>query len=240
MSSWVPNSPRCALPTLSTTETAGGAIAQRVRRWPRPRAPISSTRNRVLRSARSTVSGRPSSLLNDPWVATVGAAAPSTAPRRSLVEVLPCEPVTAATVRPGRAARTWRARRPRATWTSSTTTAGTPTGRPARTAAAPPATADAANRWASRCSPTKAANSPPGSGALLSRNAGPVTVTGSGSSWTVPSTTSAISARVIAIMAPPRRAGSPPAPAASRGRRPGRRRGAPSLVPPGRSRGPCP
>ena len=38
-----------------------------------PRAPISSTRYRVAGSARSTVSGSPSSLLKEPWVATVGA-----------------------------------------------------------------------------------------------------------------------------------------------------------------------
>ena len=40
--------------------------------WPMPRAPISSTRNRVAGSARSTVYGWPSSLLNEPAGATVG------------------------------------------------------------------------------------------------------------------------------------------------------------------------
>ena len=40
---------------------------------PMPRAPISTTRNRVVAVARSTVSGTPISLLRLPAVATVGA-----------------------------------------------------------------------------------------------------------------------------------------------------------------------
>ena len=60
---------------------------------PGPRAPISSTRKRVRSSASSTVSGRPMSLLYDPGGLTVGPAAASTWPSRSLVEVLPEEPV---------------------------------------------------------------------------------------------------------------------------------------------------
>ena len=46
--------------------------------WPTPRAPISTTRYAVVASARSTVSGTPSSLLKLPAVATVGPAVPST------------------------------------------------------------------------------------------------------------------------------------------------------------------
>ena len=45
-------------------------------------------------STRSAVSGMPSSLLNDPAVATVGPASARTAASRSLVEVLPCDPVS--------------------------------------------------------------------------------------------------------------------------------------------------
>ena len=46
--------------------------------WPIPRAPISSTRNRVSGVALRTVSGTPISLLWLPAVATVGAAVAST------------------------------------------------------------------------------------------------------------------------------------------------------------------
>ena len=93
-----PNSPMCALPTLSTSETSGGAIAHSSARWPTPRAPISRTRKRVRSSARSTVSGRPSSLLNDPAVATVGASSASTRASMSFAVVLPWDPVIATTV----------------------------------------------------------------------------------------------------------------------------------------------
>ncbi len=54
-------------------------------------------------SARSTVHGRPSSLLNDPGGATVGPSGASTAASRSFVEVFPELPVTPTTVSPGRA-----------------------------------------------------------------------------------------------------------------------------------------
>ena len=47
MVSTEPNSPMCATPTLSTTPIRGGAISQRSRMWPIPRAPISSTSQRV-------------------------------------------------------------------------------------------------------------------------------------------------------------------------------------------------
>ena len=74
------------------------------------RAPISRTRNRVAVSARSMVSGTPSSLLSEPIVAVVGATLESTAASRSLVLVLPWEPVTPTTVSPSRSrATTWAA-----------------------------------------------------------------------------------------------------------------------------------
>ncbi len=143
-----PNSPRWAMPTLRTTETSGGAIAQRSAMWPTPRAPISRTRKRVEGSTPRTVSGSPSSLLNDWYVATVGPASESTAASMSLTLVLPCEPVTATTRRSGAARRTRRrtsaARVCRAAWTSGTTTVGTSVGRHPITAAAPPPTAAAA------------------------------------------------------------------------------------------------
>ncbi len=100
--------------------------------WPIPRAPISSTRNLVSSVALRAVSGSPISLLSEPGVHTVGALCWSTWAMRSLVLVLPAEPVRATTVAPSRRT-TWRARAPRAACTSSTTIAGTPTGRaPAR------------------------------------------------------------------------------------------------------------
>ena len=68
----LPNSPRCADPTLSTTPTWGRATRQSRAMCPGPREPISSTRNRVRSSASSTVSGRPMSLLYDPGGLTVG------------------------------------------------------------------------------------------------------------------------------------------------------------------------
>ena len=76
---------------------SGGAIRHSSARWPTPRAPISRTRKRVSGVARSTVSGRPSSLLNEPAVATVEPASLSTRASMSLALVLPWEPVIATT-----------------------------------------------------------------------------------------------------------------------------------------------
>src|SRR5262249_58347218 len=101
-------------------------------------------RYRVSAVARSTVYGWPRSLLNDPGGATVGPSRDSTWASRSLVEVLPEEPVTPTTVSSGSRASTPRARSASAASTSGTTTAGTPTGRAASTATAPAATAAAA------------------------------------------------------------------------------------------------
>src|SRR4051794_3489849 len=105
---WEPNSPMCALPTFSTSAISGRATRQEASRSPTCRAPISRTRYSVAVSARSTVSGRPSSLLKEPKVATVRPAAASTWASRSLVLVLPCEPVSATTRTPGSLSRQWR------------------------------------------------------------------------------------------------------------------------------------
>src|SRR5690606_29891724 len=167
--------------------------------WPMPRAPISRTRNRVSSVAVSAVSGSPISLLSEPGVKTVGAFCRSTWAMRSLVLVLPAEPVRATRVAPSRRT-TCRARAPRAAWTSSTTIAGTPTGREASTAAAPASTTAAAKSWPSTRSPTKATKRLPGPASRESRTTGPVTRTdGSGMSCVCPPTTSAISARERAI-----------------------------------------
>src|SRR5436309_1065242 len=110
---------------------------------PMPRALYSSTSVLVSGATRSAVSGRPSSLLNEPSAATVGPAAANTAASRSFVDVLPDDPVTPTTVQPT-AATTAAASAPRAAWASSTTTAGPPVLRVASEATAPAATAAAA------------------------------------------------------------------------------------------------
>src|ERR1700728_2925470 len=89
--------------------------------WPMPRADISRTRYFVVSSARSTVSGSPISLLSEPSGAIVGPMRSTTWAVRSLVEVLPDEPVMPTTVAPGSRSRTARASRPRATVTAATT-----------------------------------------------------------------------------------------------------------------------
>ncbi len=145
----LPNSPRWAAPTLRTRPIAGGAMAHSAATCPAPRAPISATRNRVVLSHRSTVSGSPISLLKEPADATVGPRAGSRCASTSLVLVLPLDPVSPTTVgrgcssprRSNSRSRTARASRPRAATPSSTTMAGTPTGRVATTPTAPARTA---------------------------------------------------------------------------------------------------
>ena len=100
MFSTEPNSPVCARPTLSTAPIRGGAMSHSAPMWPTPRAAISRIRNFVFSSARSTVSGTPSSLLSDPSGAIVAPRRSASWPVRSLVEVLPDDPVIPATVRP--------------------------------------------------------------------------------------------------------------------------------------------
>ena len=93
MRSTEPNSPRWATPTLSTTATSGGAMVVSRAISPTWLAPISATKNRVDALTLSAVSGRPTSLLNDPTGATVPPSSLSSAWSRSLVVVLPTEPV---------------------------------------------------------------------------------------------------------------------------------------------------
>ena len=114
-----PNSPRWALPTLSTTPIRGGTAAASPAMCRGPLAAYSSTRCRVVASARSAVQGRPSSLLNEPGGATVGPSGARTAARRSLVEVFPELPVTPTTVVPGSARTAWPASRASAASTAA-------------------------------------------------------------------------------------------------------------------------
>ena len=133
--------------------------------WPMPRAPISATRYRVCSSIRLTVSGTPSSLLRLPAGATVGPAVSSTWLSRSLVEVLPCEPVMPTTRSPPAVARSTRCRanRPSATSGSATTRhRASGTGRRVSAAAAPAAYAVGTKSWPSARAPGSATNSAPG------------------------------------------------------------------------------
>ena len=158
-----PNSPTCALPTPSTTPISGRTTGISAAMSPTCRAPSSLIRKRLSAVASSTVSGTPSSLLRFPGGATVGPSRPSTCPSRSLVEVLPDDPVTAIRRSAGSRLITSVASNQYASRTSSTTTAGTPTGREASTAVAPAAMTCSAKSWPSRRDPAKAANIPPGS-----------------------------------------------------------------------------
>ena len=79
--------------------------------WPRPRAPISTTAASVSSGAFSRVSGTPSSLLNERTLAVVTRVVASTEASRSLVVVLPTDPVMPITMAsPPRAERSSRVR----------------------------------------------------------------------------------------------------------------------------------
>src|SRR5829696_6314591 len=118
-----PNIPRWDSPTLTTTPTDGRARRARAAMWPGPRAPISTTTARVPGSIRVRVRGRPTSLLNDAWLATVATVVARAAASRSLVVVLPLDPVTATTVAAERP-RTAVPRAARAASGSATSTRG--------------------------------------------------------------------------------------------------------------------
>ena len=62
--------------------------------WPRPRAPISTSRTSVPAGAPSSVRGTPSSLLKDSSLAPPAGRVPIVAAVRSLTVVLPTDPVT--------------------------------------------------------------------------------------------------------------------------------------------------
>ena len=157
-----PNMPRWDSPTLRTTPTAGRARRARAAMWPGPRAPISTTTAWVPGSIRARVRGRPTSLLNDAWLATVSRRVARTAASRSLVVVLPLDPVTATTVAAERS-RTAVPRAARAARGSATSTRGPAKTVPswARVAAAPARAAAAANRLPSVRLPGRATNRSP-------------------------------------------------------------------------------
>ncbi len=120
----------CTAATRVTTPTAGRATAQREAMWPGPRAPISITAASVPSSAPTSVRGTPSSLLNDPALATVRHRAASAAASRSFTLVLPTEPVTP-TTRPATVgasrSRAWAPSAASASSVSGTSTAVTTT-----------------------------------------------------------------------------------------------------------------
>ncbi len=121
-----PKNSTWAAATLVTTPTSGRATRASSVMWPWPRAPISSTTHRASSEALSRVSGRPSSLLNDRSLAAVGKLEPRHAATRSLVVVLPTEPVMPTT--PPTRARASSPRPMSARAVSPTTTAVPPTG----------------------------------------------------------------------------------------------------------------
>lgn len=215
--------------------------------------------------ARSTVQGCPSSLLNDPGGATTSPSGASTAATRSLVDVLPDDPViptmvsppatsSAATARASLAsAASTAAPDPSASCSSTpasasaastggATMAGTPTGRAASTATAPAATADSAWSCPSVRAPGSARNNPPGPTARESNSTVPVTrrraASGAVMSARVPPTMSAIWATVRSIIPAPFEARRPRA--APRPAPPGRRTGGCARRCAARSHDPCP
>ncbi len=179
----------------------GAAMDTRCAMWPLPRAPISSTRYRVSGSMRSTVEGKPISLLKERRLATVGPCCSKMWRSRSLVLVFPAEPVRASTVPLKRLAWLW-ARSDMAVRTSATTMHGVSgTGCSVIAAMAPVWTA----LWAWSCPsvrvPRSAANRPPGLIARESNDSGAlVRACGSGTWWRVPLVAAAISVRVMGSM----------------------------------------
>jgi hypothetical protein len=88
-----PNISRCAAPTFVRTPTVGRAERHSISMWPSPRLPISSTSASVPSGALRIVSGTPTSVLNERGLACTRNREASTARDRSLVVVLPVEPV---------------------------------------------------------------------------------------------------------------------------------------------------
>ena len=89
-----PTNSVCASPTRVTTPIDGRAMRQRSAICPNPRMPISNTNARVSAGALTMVTGRPCSLLKLRTFAVVVMALLSATAMRSLVDVLPTEPVT--------------------------------------------------------------------------------------------------------------------------------------------------
>ena len=113
-----------AAATAVTTPMSGRATSHSRAICPVPLVPISITADSTSSSALASVSGTPSSLLNDFSLAVVRNLEESAAAARSLVDVLPTEPVIPTTV----AARRSRPARPKASnaaAVSATATRGT-------------------------------------------------------------------------------------------------------------------
>ena len=152
--------------------------------WPLPRAPISETRNAVSRSTAQAVRGTPISLLNEPIGDTVGPSSSSTWARRSLVLVLPEDPVRSMAIMPRD--RSWETTEAASLaspcWGSGTMTCGRSASVTcsARTAAAPERAAASAKSCPSTRWPRKATKRLPGHAFRLSMTtSGPTSRLGS-------------------------------------------------------------
>ncbi|SKZ46215.1 Uncharacterised protein [Mycobacteroides abscessus subsp. abscessus] len=124
--SMLPKSSRCTPSTRVMMPTVGCAIEHSSSMCPTPRAPISTTAASVSSGALKSVSGRPSSLLNDFSLAAVRNVVESSPASRSLVDVLPTDPVIP-TTRSGSRRRAARPRSASASAVSSTVMAGAST-----------------------------------------------------------------------------------------------------------------
>ena len=90
----------CTSSTAVTTAMVGRAMSHSQAMWPAPRAPISMTATSVSSWALTRVRGTPSSLLKLFSLAVTTWRRPRAAAVRSLVEVLPTEPVMPTTRSP--------------------------------------------------------------------------------------------------------------------------------------------
>ena len=158
-----PKISRCATPTFVTTTMSGRAISHSNVTSPLRRAPISATTTSASAAAPSSVTGRPTSLLNDSGLAWVRNRVAHTAAAMSLVEVLPLAPVMP-TTRADIVRRSSAASCRNASPGERTNTAGPVAERPSRSSApaAPLSNASGTNRPPSVCSPGSATNSAPG------------------------------------------------------------------------------
>ena len=126
--------------------------------------PISVTSTRVSGSSRSTVSGRPSSLLRLASAATVGVTAAQSAASASFVVVLPVEPTTATTCASERSRTSRASDASAASWSRGTSVAA-PRARASSTNSVPvfsatnrsPARASRESSWTRRTTPSAGA-----------------------------------------------------------------------------------
>ena len=181
--STVPSNSRWTGPTLTTTPTSGSAIRASSAICPEPRIAISSTRTWVPVGADRISSGSPISVVKLAREATVRRCGVRTAFSRSLVDVLPVDPVTpiirALSWRLQAVARRWSAR-------SGSSAARTTPGAWLRAASACCGATSAPHAPASRawetnappsvCAPLRPTNSAPGpaSRESITARSGPV------------------------------------------------------------------